>query len=253
MQLKEVIARNICRPFIGRTLSVIFHDQIPSNGMRIITNSKSISAETKAQIFWGIYESAEARFIRKYLPDDSDVIELGSSLGLTTCLIRRQIASSNRLISIEANQKLIDTIKSNLAINVLDREVIILNKAIDYSGNKLVWLNFGNDNTGSYVTDGHFEHRGENGAYVSTNTLLDIVREYQLLDYVLVSDIEGAEAGIFLNDYEALKKCRQIIIELHTTTYGIKKIDPALICDIIINQHGFAMRDQYGVVFVFEK
>ena len=41
-------------------------------------------------------------------------------------------------------------------------------------------------------------------------------------DFILVSDIEGAEAGMFDRDADALTRCRRMIVELHESTYGAR-------------------------------
>src|ERR1700730_12780210 len=82
--VKRVIARIICHPLIGRIISLVFRDRIPSRGSLIHTKDKAVVPSVKAALFWGLYESAEVRFVKEFLRSDLDVIELGSSLGVVT-------------------------------------------------------------------------------------------------------------------------------------------------------------------------
>ena len=82
--------------------------------------------------------------------------------------------------------------------------------------------------------------------------LSDVLREYELAPYQLVMDIEGAEAGIVLDDAEALGNCARIVAELHETEHhgrrlGIEDLVTAF-CAL-----GFEITDRHGPVVVFTR
>ena len=58
-------------------------------------------------MFWGGYEGAETRMIRSNLQASPTVVELGSSLGVTTAHIAAVMAPGGRLVCVEANPRLI--------------------------------------------------------------------------------------------------------------------------------------------------
>ncbi|HEV2914551.1 MAG TPA: FkbM family methyltransferase [Pyrinomonadaceae bacterium] len=250
--VKSKVAKTLCHPRMGKLLALLFRDRIPSRGCVVATDSPVITPEIKAMLFWRFYESAEIRFVDRYIRRDLDVVELGSSLGVVACQIRKRISESSKLLCVEANPGLVGLISRNLEVNSLDKKVSIIGKAIDYDPTQRGSVNFhfGDSNISGKVAE---QQRAVDGSRVPTTTLAQLMNENGINDYVLVSDIEGAEAGIALADKEALKTCRQIIIELHDTVFDNKRVDVEQMCKAFINLHGFTLRDRYGPVCVFEK
>ena len=79
-------------------------------------------------------------------------------------------------------------------------------------------------------------------------TLSEIIEKeiYPKTEYVLLTDIEGAEADIFVNDQAALKYCKKIICELdETEQYSVADQQAA------IEKCGFKLAEFYGNVFVY--
>lgn len=250
--IKRTVASLICHPIIGHAVGFIYQNRIPSRRYVIDTSQSFISPKVKAMLFWKIYESAEIRFAERYLRHDLDVIELGSSLGVMTCHIRKRIKESCRLVTVEASPALADHVKLNLSINGLDYQVLVVNKAINYSalGSGTIYFEQGDSNLAGYI---NHRQTGKHQFEVSTTTLAQIIDEYKIDDYVLVSDIEGAELGIAIHEKEALKKCKQIIIELHDTISDGTMVDVKSMCNMFITEHGFHLLDHYGPVYVFER
>jgi FkbM family methyltransferase len=250
---KKRIAKSLCHPTIGLFLARAFRDRIPAAGCVVATDSPIVTPEIKAQLFWRFYESAEIRFVDKHLRRDLDVIELGSSLGVVTCRIRKLIHSSCKLICVEASPELARLTHLNLVTNALEKNVVVVNRAVNYDSpaqKTVTFLSGGSTLEGTVIKD---EIGEDGGLAVQVATLSQILSENGIGDYVLVSDIEGSEAGIALYDADALRKCKQIIIELHDTTVSgaSMKIEP--ISEAFMDLHSFALRDRYGSVFVFDK
>jgi len=252
LRAKKLGTNLLCCPAVGRLIAKVFRDRIPARGLQIATDSPSIAPELKAMLFWGIYESAEARFVDEYLRRDLDVVELGGSIGFISACIRRRLAPSQRLVCVEANAALLPIIEKTLALNELDRGVTVVHGAIDYwTEGSLVRLAF---------TRWHVETRlADLGSEVTKNecvvpriTLSALLKEHNIGDYVLVSDIEGAEKGLLVRDRQALARCRQILIELHAGTVQGRTFGPDdLIADCL--QMGFALRDRYGSVCALDR
>ena len=131
--VKAVIARGLCDPVVGSLIARAYSDLIPSHGLVFNTRSPLIADGTKAAIYWGLYERDELRFVSRYLGDHPTVVELGSSIGVVACHIRRKIGPTRRLICVEASPQLSELLARNLKLNGLDHNVTILNKAIAYS------------------------------------------------------------------------------------------------------------------------
>ena len=252
IRAKIEIARLMCHPLIGRLISTIYHNRIHTNGLTIDTNLSIITPEIKASLFWGIYEKAEIRFVKQYIQRDCDVIELGSSLGVVSCQICKVLDANRKLICLEANPELIEIMKLNLHVNCLEHDVIVIDKAIDYdSSRNSINLSFDSDHTGARISNGkvNAKHQWE----VKTITLSNLLHSYDISEYVLVCDIEGAEAQIIDKDGLSLSKCRQIILELHDTTLDGRDISIDDMLGTLTQRLGFRLRDQHGPVLCLER
>jgi FkbM family methyltransferase len=250
--IKVGVAKFLCQPDIGRFLAWIFHNRIPGTGTTIDTSSPLVKPEIKALLFWRLYEKAEIKFINQHLRGDLDVIELGGSIGVVTCHIRKRLQASRKLISIEPHPELANQIKANLILNGLGNNVHIIKKAISYCDTERghAYFSRGESNVAGQVALP--QQHGELMS-VETTTLSNVISENNIGDYVLVSDIEGAEAGIAMFDPQALKSCRQIVIELHNTVLNGQKIGVEQIHDMLVQTHGFTPVARHGAVRVFAK
>jgi FkbM family methyltransferase len=201
-------------------------------------------------LFFRMYESAEQRFVARHLRSDLDVVELGSSLGVVTSQIARRLRPGSRLLAVEANEALLPTIRSNVARNAPRASVEVVHGAIDYSGAAEVELL-----PGAYSFSGRVggEASGARAQLVPTTTLTKLLRDRDFGDYVLVSDIEGAEAGIIAGEQDALARCRQLLCELHDTRLAGRSYSAAELSELLCLRHGFRLRDRYGNVCVFER
>lgn len=174
---------------------------------------KAVSDQSFARVFWGLHERKEVSFVKRFLRGDTDVIELGASLGVVSLHIARALKPGRRLVCVEANPHLVETARRNLSANFPDRDIKVVNQAIDYRGGGVSYLRIDRNNLGSALTD----HSDSGTSSVQTTTLAQLQRQFGIGEFALVSDIEGAELGLFREDGAALKRCRQIIIELHAT------------------------------------
>src|ERR1019366_3942812 len=71
------------------------------------TRSNDFNPQVRAQMFWGLYESAETRLIRNYLRGSKHLVELGSSLGVTAAHVAAVMAPGGHLTCVEANPRLL--------------------------------------------------------------------------------------------------------------------------------------------------
>ena len=237
---KRVIASLLTHNVIGKLIGWVMRDQIPAFGLRIGTQDPAVSAHVKAKLFFGIYESAERRFVSKYLPIDVHVVEFGSSLGVLTCLIRKRLPENLKVVAVEANPNLVPILKNNLAVNGCVNNVFIEAAAVSYQpGCQALFQQ------SVHSTDGRLAPNSlaDGSVAVPAIKLSDILRTYRLDDFSLVCDIEGAEWEIFENDLSSLEKAKVIIIELHKSAKG--QNSNALLNQILASGQ-FVLVDQYG-------
>ena len=93
----------------------------------------------------------------------------------------------------------------------------------------------------------------DSGVTIGAKTVDSILQAYDLNNFAMVSDIEGCEIEILLNDVNALKKCRQLIIELHQTSYQNVDYSVADLARIIQDSHHFYLVEHQGPVYYFNR
>jgi FkbM family methyltransferase len=249
VRLKRFAGALIRQPLVGRAIGYAFRDRIPSRGLKINTSGK-IDPWVKAYILLGMYESAEVSFINKYLDGNLDAVELGSSIGVVSCHISRKMKGPGRLICVEANPFLKERIVQNLQTKGFGSSNIkVISSAISYeeAGARSIPFHLGRSNLDSSV--------GGVGTpvLVPKTTLSAILADHGVKNYTLVMDIEGSEIEILKRDLRALSTCRQIIAELHATSFEGKTFSVESLIDIIVKDAGFALRARRGPVCVFQK
>jgi FkbM family methyltransferase len=248
-RIKALLGSAITHRSIGTLISGAYGGQIPFRGRLIETRNPYVSARVAAALRWGLYEKAELNFVRDYLRPELDVIELGASLGVVTLEIASKQAPGKTLVSVEANPHLIRMIQQNVENNSSRRDVQIVNAAVDYSGRQEVDFTVSNNNLVSRL-----EASPTNDRVTVTGTTLEcLLRRYPIGEYALVADIEGAEAGLILSDAAALARCRQIVIELHKTSWKNVEYTIEMLADKIQTLHGFTQIASHGAVYVFDK
>jgi FkbM family methyltransferase len=193
-------------------------------------------------MFWGIYEGAETRAIRLLLRGSNTVIELGSSLGVTSAHIAAVLAPEGRLICVEANPHLVAGLRERVGRTVPTSRLDVVHAAIAERCGQAV-LRLGAQTTGSRLSD----VRHESGVTVPAITLRELVRQTNTAEYNLVSDIEGAEVTFLRQDPGALDGCNRMIIELHDTRADG---DSVSVLDLLeaARSAGFRVVSQHGPV-----
>lgn len=202
----------------------------------------------KSSIFWGLYERSETKYLKRYLRRDLPVVELGASLGYVTGHLA--MYGTNAVIAIEANPGLIANLNGMVELNDF-HQITVQNMCIDYSGRKAVPFQIDTGGLGSKKTAS--ESAGT--VFVKTATLSEIKRSHNLARYVLVSDIEGAEIEIFLQetDQSVIDDCMQIFIELHETQFEGKAYSPVDLSQIIKNKWQMKEVLNDGKVWIFDR
>ena len=183
----------------------------------------------------GGWEQCERDRTNRFLPD-TNVIEFGGGTGFLSCFTNKLIGADKKHIVYEANPILKQVIEHNRDINGCNFEVVTKayhgsEKLIDYL------VTNPHDNIASLQEPVTFRIEAVN--------LGDIVREYGLEEYALVMDVEGYEIGL-VNESEALKKCRSIIIEIHRSgaEAGGRGFDDSINVHQFLLDEGFTLLDR---------
>lgn len=246
--VKRLVGSILTADVMGRAIAWLTRDNFRSRGLRVNTAHPAIKPVVKAMLFWNMYESAEIRFVQRYLQRDVDVVELGSSLGVMACQIRARIEPERKLLCVEASAQLAPVIRKNLALNGLEANTTVVSGAIDYSGAESVSFAEGGN-----TLQGQKAEAGAQTTSTRAVTLEKLLADHEIADYALVCDIEGAEAGILFQGQNSLARCRQIVIELHEAEFNGRRVSVDEMADALVTQHGFRQVDRYGTVCVFAR
>jgi FkbM family methyltransferase len=204
----------------GRVIGTLTRRHIRHQGLWFDTRSADFSPRVRAQMFWGGYEGAETRMIQSIIRASPTVVELGSSLGVTTAHIRAVMAPEGRLICVEANPRLIPGLSERAASQTGQQRVDVIHAAVT-SHCGTAELIIAGETVGSRIG---FPRPDEPVVQVPAMTLREILRRADIAEFDLVSDIEGAEAAFLLDDPGALGSCRRAVIEFHDTVADGRKV-----------------------------
>jgi len=242
----------LSRGAFGRIAGLVYRNRIPYRGLRILTHNRLVTPVVKALLCWGFYEEDEASFVARSLAPNLDVVELGASLGVVSCLVARKLDADRRVVSVEALPELLALARANAEENGLDSRIRFVQGAISYGSGDLVAFE-ADDMSLCGRLAAESAVRDARRVEVPAKTLGVLLNESRIGDYALVCDIEGAEAGIIEEDAAALERCRQIIIELHDTTYNGVSLTPADLSARLEDKHGFRLRGRARRTYLFER
>ena len=249
-RIKVLIARVITANWFGRLVRLIFRDRINFSGVPVASCSAWVSPKVSAQLFWGIYESAERRFVQSSIDASLPVVELGSSIGGVSSHIARKLMPGQRLVCVEANPHLLPLLKKNLKINAGHLEVGVMHAAISTQPGTISFA------VSESSLSSQIGSRDDIKEMITapSRTLSDVISEQGLeaQSFQLVMDIEGAEAGIVLEDSDALKGCCRIVPELHDTVHQGNAFKVDQLVEAIVGL-GFRVCERYGAVVVFDR
>jgi FkbM family methyltransferase len=244
--LKRAIAAVLQSYPIGMAIGWLYDDVIPFHGMRIDVRGAAMRPANKAALRFGMYESAEYRFVESFLRADLPVIELGSSIGAVSSAIAGRLAPGQSLTCVEANPALIPVLEGNLSRNASHLAVKVVHAAVAYGGTHVCFQVSANNLASSLAVN------DDQGDVVPSVTLAALREPHATMPFQLVADIEGAEVEILLRDVEALRSCQVMIMELHESHRGGEVVS-TIVLKNLINAAGFEIVAEYGAVVVCQR
>lgn len=234
LKIKALIAKIFVNDFTGKVIASLFSSKIQFHNLTIDISNPVIRKRIAAALYFKTYETAEVRFISKYLQNfDGNIVEFGASIGVVSSTLAK-VNPKAKLFSFEADSRFIPIIINNFKINKIDN-ANCFNEIIGASGYKFIP---GEDNTMGKISKSDI-------ASNNMNSLSAILEKYKIQDYILVSDIEGAEYFV-LNENEAVfKNCSMLIMELHPIQIDDKLISVEDL-KVRIQEIGYSIIEQYG-------
>lgn len=203
------ISRNLSKMAL-RSLSK--SEKIKVGGLTISEEIHGLNSKVAMKIVGGNYELDEVRTIENMDFDGKDVIELGGRIGYISCVIDSKLSDSNKHIVLEPNPKVNEILRRNKSLNNAGFE--ILDGAYSSKGEK-VELSV-EDKEVFWSGSTNYESATDQDYLVEGYSLRNIIEKFDLDEFVLISDIEGAEYEIVANELELLSKnCSDALIEFH--------------------------------------
>ncbi len=156
----------------------------------------------------------------KFSPRNANplIIDCGANIG-TSCLFFRKSFPEARIIAIEADPEIFETLKGNLRRNNLDSGIEFINKA--------VWIN--NDGV-SFTPDGadggSIKPGVNNGIAIPSIRLRDLLKNHHV-DFLKI-DIEGAENDVLPDCADSLSNVDHMFIEYHSRSRDVQRLDELL-------------------------
>lgn len=219
-------------------------DRVAFRGSTIDTRDAAVPHSAKARLFWGIYESAECRFVSKHLKSDVAVIELGASIGAVGSQIAQKLSPGTRYTCVEANPNLVETLSRNVECNAKHLESEVVHAAIAYGAAKVDF---------TVATDNRVSSLGGSSTGTKVSVKAICLRDLTSMNpYQLVCDIEGAEVALLENESDVLALCELAIIELHEN----EGLNHHMTIGELVNgfcQTGLKQVENYGNVYVFKR
>ncbi len=250
--MKILLGRVPFHPFVGRLIDATYKGRVPDGGHAFDLHLGSQAPYPEiARLFWGYYEKSERSLIQRFLHPGANVIELGSGVGVISCSILRKIGPAGKLLCVEGNPQTISVLRNNLTCNYPARSADqIIHATVDYSNAESIRYHSDSNILGSSVVGDGPSTAGQQRA--PALSLAKVYEQSGFQTFALVCDIEGAEVGILRQDAEILRRCNQIIIELHTTTSANKRYS-VLDLKTDIERLGFRCIGSRRNVFTFER
>lgn len=243
MLFKSLIAAILSNSISGAIIGFIFRERVPIKGIEIDTHNKQITSKTKSDIFWGIYESAEMRFVKKYVNSSLPIIELGGSIGVVTCYTGK-FKGDNIQICVEANPNLVEIIQRNVQLNGV-KNVKVLHGAVGDIHNTYSFFDFGASNILGKIT----EHSNTKVTNIKISTIFS---DNAIENYGMICDIEGAEFFLFSQQANCFKNCKLLIIELHESIHNDIVYSVEDIKELIHKNTPLRYIENYGNVYVYK-
>ena len=234
-RLKWHLGNFLTKSYLSKLVAKLITNKIYSfKSSRWYFINDHISSDSKMAIIFGTYESAELRYVKKYLPLRKNVIELGSSLGFIAGHIQLY-KQPKKLVCVEANPFLIDLINRNTA-----GMAQVFNGVVTEDQSDIQFRFIKGDSS----VAGTVQKEGTTGIEIKKISIPQLIREVNQEEYVLICDIEGSEYDLLLPILES-HKCEMLILETHEQVREKTILDAGLIKKWL-KDNNYEIIDEYG-------
>lgn len=200
--------------FLSRQLSKLAlktankEKNIEIDGLTLSNKIYDLDDKVARKVLSGSYEQDELELAGE-IDFNNSVIELGGGIGYISCIIDDQLPERFQHIVFEPNSEVTKVLRHNKQLN--DSNFDIVEKAYSYEHEEV-----------ELEVQGVFWGRRTNlkedersTRKVEAMSLSEVFSKFNIEDFFLISDIEGAEYDLINNEFENFSKAYSIMIELH--------------------------------------
>jgi FkbM family methyltransferase len=206
-----VLAAWVVNSTTGRLADRLLTDTVKSHGVEVDLPRDVVQSAERLRVRLGMYESAELRLLEKHLPSNIDIVELGSSSGISASHIARRLSAGHRLICVEPDPSLLRVCRANVERHASHLSWDVVWGAIDGDARSHETRFV----VGHSSVTGRLATSHEAAIKVPRLSLSQLLSTHGIGRFGLVMDIEGAEASLLWNDNDALVSCSFVMTELH--------------------------------------
>lgn len=227
-KLNKLLGQLLESRFIGFIFSFLIRPNfINFRGSEIFV--KNLDHKNYIRILFSYYESAEIKLIKKYFNINLPTIDLGSGIGATMCTFAHK--SKKKIICVEASKFCVEQLKINVKKNNF-KNFKILNKLF-FSHTNINNPNYIFNEKKDFIFSKLLKKKSNKKINKKkTITLKNIFKKFNFKKVQISCDIEGEELHFNKKDFMDLKKCENLIIEIHSNNqskinqliYNLKKI-----------------------------
>jgi FkbM family methyltransferase len=212
-RVRRVLARLLANNATARvTGPALRRRPVRSGSLHLDLSSPAVPPVVRLRVRLGLYEAAELRLVTRHLPARTDVVELGSSIGIVAAHVAQRLEPGRRLLCVEPDPILADVCELNLSVHAQHLDWRVLRAAVDYKELNGPTALFA---ARSDPVSGRLARPGESATEVPRLTLEDVVDGAGMDRFTLVMDIEGAEADVLAHGVRSLRRCDLVLTELH--------------------------------------
>lgn len=212
--LRAVLTRRLrwYRDRFKGTLVALRGNRVHMDGMTY--SVEPFSSTLKSTLARGRHEEPERNLVRRWLPPDVPLVELGGGMGAVSCLANRKLSDPTRHVVVEANPAMVPLLSTNRDLNRC--RFTVLNCALGYDSDTIT-LDLDPDFVGSSAVG----RVGNSTVVVRTTTAATIMADHGFEQCGIICDIEGAEAELIEREFPELgERVRYIMAEFHPHIIG---------------------------------
>ena len=189
-------------------------NKVRLEGCTFDVSNPAIDLRTKSDLKTGLYELDERTFLSQ-LPSDLPLIELGACIGVVACLSSQRLLNPQDHIVVEANPRMISTIRTNAALNRAPFK--LRHSAISGNDSLSVEFSIGDWVLANRVGSVH----GSQVVSVPAATLRQLCNDFGIVaPFSLICDIEGAEIALVERERECFNRVAWFMVEVHPGISG---------------------------------